>query len=67
MTNSIHSTATRKEHWIRVVVKDMATDEVIHDRIIDHNFRNDRIWLGKTSTWALHNGLSILSEPVIED
>ena len=63
MEQTIRPTANREERLIRVVVTNLADKAVVHDRIIDYNFKHDRTWLAKTVTWGLYNNHSILSKP----
>lgn len=48
---------------LRVISKNMKTGEVELDKVIDHDNRDDRVWLGKHCFWAFRSGRSITTEP----
>jgi len=48
---------------LRVISRNMETGETELDKIIDHDNRDDRVWLGKHCFWAFRNGRSITTEP----
>lgn len=48
---------------LRVVSKNMQTGVIELDKTIDHNNRDDRVWLGKHCFWAFRNGRSVTTEP----
>lgn len=48
---------------LRVVSKNMQTSVIELDKTIDHNNRDDRVWLGKHCFWAFRNGRSVTTEP----
>ena len=50
---------------LRVISRNMETGETELDKVIDHDKRDDRVWLGKHCFWAFRNGRSITTEPVI--
>lgn len=49
---------------LRVTSTDMATGLIEVDKVIDHDDRDDRVWLGKHCFWAFRHGRSITTEPV---
>ena len=49
---------------VRVVVINCETEEVIHDRVGDHNNGSFRIWMGKTAFWALRNNRKVGVVPI---
>lgn len=49
---------------LRVISRNMETDEIEVDKVIDHDDREDRVWLGRHCYWAFRNGRSITTEPV---
>lgn len=49
---------------LRVVSTNLETKEVELDKIIDHDNRNDRVWLGKHCYWAFRNGRSVSTTPI---
>ncbi|HHQ2714289.1 hypothetical protein CAZ10_10175 [Pseudomonas aeruginosa] len=48
---------------IRVVTTDLATAQTT-EKIIDHNDREQRQWLGKHCFWAVRNNHSVLTTPI---
>lgn len=51
---------------VRVIVKDIITKEIIHDKIGDHDDHQFRVWMGKTAYWAMRNDHSITCYPLDE-
>ena len=49
---------------LRVISKNMENGEIELTKVIDHNDREDRVWLGKHCFWAFRNGRSVTTEPV---
>ena len=49
---------------LRVISTNMASGSVEVDRVIDHDNREDRIWLGRHCFWAFRNGRSITTQAV---
>lgn len=49
---------------LKVTTFKAGTDEILSERIIDHNVHNDRVWLGKHCFWAFRNGIGVETEPV---
>ncbi|MBO0125180.1 hypothetical protein [Agrobacterium sp. OT33] len=50
---------------LRVISKHMETGEIELSKVIDHNDRDDRVWLGKHCFWAFRNGRSVTTEPFL--
>lgn len=48
---------------IRVVVRDLTRDRIVHDRIGDHNDPEFRKWMGRTAYWAVRNNHSMWTAP----
>jgi len=48
---------------LRVITRDMETGVIEGDKVIDHDSRDDRVWLGKHCFWAFRNGRSITTQP----
>lgn len=51
----------------RVIVRNIETDDVIHDRTGDHDDLLFRKWMGKTAFWAVRNGHYMMTGPVTEE
>ncbi|HBO5514585.1 hypothetical protein [Pseudomonas aeruginosa] len=51
------------EVMIRVVTTDLATSQT-SEKVIDHNDREQRQWLGKHCFWAVRNNHSVLTTPI---
>lgn len=49
-----------------VVTRNMITGQVTDERLIDHNFRSDRQWLGNHLYWALRNDHGVQCAPATE-
>lgn len=49
--------------YVRVDTVNLETDEKT-TRFIDHNSREDRVWLGKHCFWAMRNNHRVTTEPV---
>ena len=49
---------------LRVISTNMASGSVEVDRVIDHDNREDRVWLGRHCFWAFRNGRSITTQAV---
>lgn len=52
---------------LRVVSKNMKSGEIEIDKVIDHDNRDDRVWLGKHCFWAFRSGRSITTEPLLRE
>ncbi len=48
---------------VRVITRNLETNET-EDRVIDHDDREDRKWLGKHAFWAMRNGREVTTRPV---
>lgn len=48
---------------LRVITKNLETDEIVGDKIIDHNSVHDRQWLGKHCFWAFRNNHGVQTYP----
>ncbi len=49
---------------LRVISTEISTGTVEVDKVIDHDNREDRVWLGKHCFWAFRNGRMISTIPV---
>ena len=49
---------------LRVISRNIETGDIEVDKVIDHDDRDDRVWLGKHCFWAFRNGRSIETIPV---
>ena len=38
---------------LRVISRNMETDEIEIDKVIDHDNREDRVWLGRHCFWGV--------------
>lgn len=57
-----------KEH-LKIVVKTIRmTDKVCEsEKVINHNNKEDRVWLGKHCYWAFRNERMIITYPLEEN
>lgn len=46
---------------IRVIVRDVTSGRIIHNKVGDHEDPEFRKWMGRTSFWAMRNGHSVFS------
>lgn len=51
---------------VNVITADAVTQVAESARVIDHDNRDDRVWLGKHCFWAMRNGKSVTTLPVTE-
>lgn len=51
---------------VRVITRDMKTGKH-SERVIDHDDREQRQWLGKHAFWAMRNHHEVVTFPVIEE
>jgi len=51
------------EVLIRVDTIDLVTSQTT-EKVIDHNDREQRQWLGKHCFWAVRNNYSVLTNPI---
>jgi len=49
---------------IHVIVRNMETREIVHNRTVDHDNPIARQWMGKTAFWAFRNNHEMESRPV---
>lgn len=47
-----------------VVTTNLADQSQSTERIIDHDVREDRVWLGKHCFWAMRNGYEVSTRPL---
>lgn len=52
--------------WLVVETIDMVSGDTEAKKIIDHNNRHDRVWLGKHSFWAFRSGKGVVTYPSSE-
>lgn len=48
---------------VRVISRNLDTNEVA-ERVIDHDDREHRQWLGKHAFWAMRNRVEVTTRPV---
>lgn len=51
---------------VRVITRDMKTGKSV-ERIINHDDREHRQWLGKHAFWAMRNHHEVVTSPVVEE
>lgn len=51
---------------VRVITRDMKTGTST-ERVIDHDDREQRQWLGKHAFWAMRNHHEVVTRPVVEE
>jgi hypothetical protein len=53
--------SVNSEYPLRLVVEtaNVITGQIEGRKVIDHNNREDRVWLGKHCFWAFRNGRSV--------
>ncbi len=61
---STDTTPQKPPLHLQVVSTNMASGEVELTKVIDHNDRDDRVWLGRHCYWAFRNGRAITTAPV---
>lgn len=55
--------AQNKTLPLRVLTMNMKTEEITDDRVIDHNSKKDREWLGRHCFWAFRNNHGVQTSP----
>lgn len=51
---------------VEVVTRDLSDPDAPPRRnVVDHNVHSDRLWLGKHSYWAIRNGHSVTTAPIV--
>lgn len=48
---------------IRVIVRDLKEDRIVHNKVGNHNSSQFRQWMGRTAFWAFRNGCSMSCYP----
>lgn len=46
---------------LAVITQNLATGDVVSERTIDHENREDRVWLGRHCYWAFRNGHAVIT------
>lgn len=48
---------------LKVETRNLETQELESEKVIDHDVKEDRVWLGRHCYWAFRNNRSILTYP----